>query len=73
MVLDYNVVPLPDGNTLICDGPRGRFFEVNHDGETVWEFTNPYPNPTGNNVFKIRHYGAGYPGLSRLFSFGGKR
>ncbi len=66
-------VRLSDGNTLICDGPRGRFFEVTPGGQTVWEFTNPWPNPVANNVFKIRHYQAGYPGLSRLFSFGGKR
>ncbi len=67
------MVRLSDGNTLICDGPRGRFFEVNQAGQTVWEFVNPYPDPQANNVFKIRHYGAGYPGLSRLFTFGGKR
>lgn len=70
---NYGVVRLSDGNTLICDGPQGRFFEVNHAGETVWEFVNPYPSPTANNVFKIRHYSAGYPGLSRLFTFGTKR
>jgi hypothetical protein len=44
---------LPDGNTLICDGPAGRFFEVTPEKETVWEYINPYPLPSLNNVFKI--------------------
>jgi hypothetical protein len=44
---------LKDGNTLICDGVDGRFFEVNPDNTIVWEYTNPYPNPTQNDVFKI--------------------
>jgi len=44
---------LKDGNTLICDGMAGRFFEVTTDGTTVWQYTNPYPSPVMNNVFKI--------------------
>jgi hypothetical protein len=32
---------LPNGNTLICEGDRGRTFEVTADGETVWEWYNP--------------------------------
>jgi hypothetical protein len=44
---------LVDGNTLICDGTEGRFFEVTPEGATVWEYTNPYPAPVANNVFKI--------------------
>jgi hypothetical protein len=44
---------LPDGDTLICDGPAGRFFEVTPNGGTVWQFVNSYPSPSLNNVFKI--------------------
>jgi len=33
---------LSNGNTLICDGPAGRLFEITSDGETVWEYLNPY-------------------------------
>jgi hypothetical protein len=44
---------LEDGNTLICDGVPGKFFEVTPDKTTVWQYTNPYPKPTQNNVFKI--------------------
>jgi hypothetical protein len=33
---------LPNGNTFICDGPAGRLFEITPEGETVWEYLNPY-------------------------------
>jgi len=46
---------LIDGNTLICDAPAGRFFEVTSEKETVWEYINPYPIDYINHVFKI-HY-----------------
>lgn len=32
---------LPNGNTFICEGMRGRAFEVTRDGEIVWEWLNP--------------------------------
>jgi hypothetical protein len=44
---------LTDGNTLICSGEPGTFFEVTSTGSTVWTYTNPYPLPGANNVFKI--------------------
>jgi hypothetical protein len=44
---------LKDGNTLICGGVTGKFFEVTPEGTTVWEWTNPYPNTNQNEVFKI--------------------
>ena len=31
----------PNGNTLICDGPNGHFFEVTKEGRVVWEYTSP--------------------------------
>jgi hypothetical protein len=46
---------LPDGNTLICDGPAGRFFEVTPEGTTVWQYINSYPDPSNNRVFKIQY------------------
>jgi hypothetical protein len=46
---------LINGNTLICDGPAGIFFEVTSEKETVWLYENPYPNPLLNKVFKIQH------------------
>jgi len=46
----------PDGNTLICHGPDGYFFEVNPAGDKVWEYQNEYPDAVNNRVFKIRKY-----------------
>jgi hypothetical protein len=44
---------LKDGNTLICGGLTGKFFEVTPDKTVVWQYMNPYPTPTHNEVFKI--------------------
>ena len=47
----------PNGNTLICEGANGRFFEVKPDGEIVWEYVNPFPNTSGKipnyTVFRV--------------------
>jgi Protein of unknown function (DUF1566)/Arylsulfotransferase (ASST) len=48
---------LPNGNTLICDGPAGYFFEVTPSGQTVWEYA------TTGAVFRVKRYGLDYPGL----------
>lgn len=32
---------LPNGNTLICEGESGHFFEVSYDGQVVWSYVNP--------------------------------
>ena len=37
-----NAQRLPNGNTLINEGWFGRFFEVTHDGDVVWEYVNPF-------------------------------
>jgi hypothetical protein len=44
---------LKDGDTLICNGVSGKFFEVTPDGTNVWQWINPYPYPNMNDVFKI--------------------
>lgn len=56
---------LKNGDTLICDGTHGRFFEVTPDGRTVWDYTNPYSafTPDGtdrNDVFRCTAYSASY-------------
>lgn len=33
---------LPNGNTLVCEGPAGRVFEVTPKGALVWEFLNTF-------------------------------
>jgi len=44
---------LKNGDTLICDGNAGVFFEVTPDNTRVWQWTNTYPNPFLHDVFKI--------------------
>jgi len=45
---------LPNGNTLICEGSRGRIFEVTPENNIVWEYI--YPGRTGdytnNDVYR---------------------
>ena len=64
---------LPNGNTLICEGVGGRFFEIDTNGTTVWEYINPVNGDgpmtqgdvaTGNNVFRCTRYAPDYAGLS---------
>lgn len=62
---------LPNGNTLVCEGPRGRFFEITKRGEVVWEYINPFfdinvgipARGRHNMVFRAHRYGLDYPGL----------
>jgi hypothetical protein len=74
---------LSNGNTLICDGSRGSFFEVTSEKEIVWRYDNlfPYPITTKTrlkifpfwllyyttDVFKINRYSPDYPGLEELW------
>ena len=60
-----NAQRLPNGNTLIADGPGGRIFEVTSDGKTVWDFVNPVPDeiPT---VYRAYRYPPDHPGLQGL-------
>ena len=55
-----NAQRLPNGNTLVCEGDYGRFFEVTREGELVWEYVNPYfgqgPNGLNNRVFRAYRY-----------------
>lgn len=62
---------LPNGNTLICDGVMGRFFEITHEKEIVWEYVNPFyfeskpPSILGwnNTVFRAHRYGIDFEGF----------
>jgi len=64
----------PNGNTLICSGTWGRFFEVTNEGELIWLYVNPviatgpmyYEDPipgTQNWAFRVYRYAADYPGF----------
>jgi len=59
---------LPNGNTLICNGPHGVFFEVTEKSEIVWEYLNTEPTIFDNHVFRIHRYSPDYPGLHNLFN-----
>jgi len=55
---------LPSGDTLVCDGPAGHFFEVTTAGETVFSYV--VTDTSGKNgilVFRATRYEAGYPAL----------
>ncbi|MBA4285300.1 MAG: ArsR family transcriptional regulator [Xanthomonadaceae bacterium] len=59
-----NARRLPNGNTLINEGQKGRFFQVTRDGDIVWEYVNPYQRigkdpftgkPTASNqVYRVQ-------------------
>lgn len=60
---------LANGNTLVCEGREGRFFEINSDKEIVWEYINPVSSgipvsqgdvPGQNSVFRAERYAADY-------------
>lgn len=60
---------LPNGNTLICEGTKGKFFEVTQAGTVVWEYRNPVgtSGPTaqgsavmGQNMFRSLRYAPTY-------------
>ncbi|MDE0770073.1 MAG: hypothetical protein OSB19_16965, partial [Opitutaceae bacterium] len=59
---------LPNGNTLICDGPEGIFFEVTPDKQIVWQYNNPISLPPAgpegpHSVFRVTRYAKDYPGI----------
>ena len=64
---------LQNGNTLICEGVGGRFFEIDNNDNVVWEYVNPV-NDLGpitqndpaeeNDVFRCTRYAPDYPGLA---------
>ena len=72
---------LPNGNTLIADGPHGVLFEVTPAGEKVWEYVNPFFDKGAEvieldeqevfkkrRLFRAERYPPDYPGLAALNS-----
>ena len=53
---------LPNGNTLICEGGNGRFYEVTPEKEIVWEYWRPEPDAsmTPWTVFRCFRYAPDY-------------
>ena len=63
---------LPNGNTLINDGPNADFFEVTPSGEIVWRYVSPIGSGGAvdqgvttslPNVFRAYRFGPDFPGL----------
>jgi len=64
---------LSNGNTLICSGTNGTFFEVDYSGNTVWKYVNPV-KATGvmtqgtavssNLCFRAERYAPNFAGLT---------
>ena len=63
---------LPNGNTLICEGSSGHLFEVDYEGNTVWDYVNPVKGNQiipqggvvmGNNIFRCSRYATNYAGF----------
>ena len=44
---------LPNGNTLICSGVKGRLFEVDVAGTIVWEYMSPFGNRTVYRAYRV--------------------
>jgi hypothetical protein len=64
---------LSNGNTVVCEGASGEFFEVDAVGNVVWKYVNPVvmsgplsqgATPTQNAVFRCTQYAASYAGLA---------
>lgn len=60
---------LPNGNTLICDGDSGYFFEIDTNNNIVWEYINPDTtngiltqgdSPSFNMVFRALRFDETY-------------
>lgn len=58
---------LPNGNTLVCEGVHGRFFEVTPEYEIVWEYLNPFFQKSRygrtSSSFRAHRYTAEHPAL----------
>jgi hypothetical protein len=64
---------LPNGNTLICDGDSGYFFELDPSENIIWEYINPDTangilnqgdTPSANLVFRAHKYSLDYPAFN---------
>jgi hypothetical protein len=64
---------LPNGNTLICQGPSGTLFEVDSAKNIAWKYVVPVNNagpitqgatPTQNATFRCTLYPASYSGFA---------
>ena len=64
---------LSNGNTIICEGTKGNFFEIDSASTIVWQYVSAVAQngtvsqgttPTMNSVFRCTYYEVNYPGLN---------
>jgi len=62
---------LQNGNTLICEGTSGHFFEIDSNNTIVWQYINPAggsgimsqgdnPDFSANSIFRVKKYAPEY-------------
>jgi len=65
---------LENGNILICEGAKGKIFEVDNNNNIVWQYANPVDNseilyedelPSRNQLFQVRKYSDDYDILKK--------
>jgi outer membrane protein assembly factor BamB len=58
---------LPNGNTMITEGADGRIFELDPEGEIVWEYVSPYfGSKVTNRNMMFRAYRVPYEWIPQL-------
>ncbi|MEP7170059.1 MAG: T9SS type A sorting domain-containing protein, partial [Bacteroidota bacterium] len=66
---------LSNGNTIICEGVKGNFFEIDTAENIVWQYVSPVDQngiitqgntPGMNSVFRCTLYEPSYPGFTGL-------
>lgn len=63
---------LPNGNTIICNGPIGEMFEVTSSGTVAWRYRSPagasgvvaQGQNSSPSTFRTNRYAPNYPGLA---------
>ena len=68
-----NAQRLPNGNTMICEGTKGKFFEIDKDKNIVWTYVSPIGNngplsqgdePAVKGIFRASKYSPSYEGFA---------
>lgn len=70
-----NAQVLRNGHVLICEGAKGRFFEIDERKNIVWQYVNPFGSKgiiqqgqldETNRVFRCTFYSKTYTGIKKM-------